>query len=46
MIKLVVYPDETVLAHICHTHYGHEIELQHTRLSKRQKEEIGVVYII
>ena len=40
-IKITTKKDNTVLAEICHTHYGHTKEVQHIGLSKGKREEIA-----
>lgn len=37
----VVQADNGVSVNVCYTHYGHEIELQHVRLTKKERSEIA-----
>ncbi len=35
--------DETVSVDVCYTHYGHDMEMQHTWLPKRKREQIAAL---
>ena len=40
-IKVVYTPDGKCHVEMCHTHYGHDVQIQHIKLSKRQRESIA-----
>lgn len=41
-IKVVHLPDGKCEVDMCYTHYGHETQIQHCKLSKRQKQSIAI----
>ena len=41
-IKCTENADGTIVAEVCHSHYGHTKELEHSRLTKLQRQEIAV----
>ena len=40
-VKVSESPTGTIVAEICHTHYPHEVELQHVRLTMQQRQTIA-----
>jgi len=41
-IKVTYFDDGKVKTSVCYTHYGHEVELRHCRLTKKQKKVIAL----
>ena len=40
-IKVITQDDGSLQVSVCYTHYGHTVDLEHIRFSKRQRQEIA-----
>ena len=40
-MKVTTHAEGVIKIEVCHTHHGHEKEMQHTFLSKGRRQEMG-----